>query len=184
VRLAFTVVLLSFGFLYVEGWLCTAESPCMCHHPTPGSDVYWMGCLMNPCPAMPTIAAMPAGSLFVHHPQVSGCDGMIPGVYYTPAYGGGACIPVGSVDSGFECCETTSGWFAAPNDPSCARDTVGVEAPVAVAVRHKDPPIIVPQPHPELGQHPHHDKKPHNGGAHSVGNPDDEGICEQHRALR
>jgi len=144
----FVGVILVYGGLNVEAWLCTADNPCMCHHPAPNSAVYMMGCLMNPCPSMPAINDMPAGSLFVHHPQVNGCDNMIPGVFYNPGYGGGACIPIGSLDSGYRCCETTSGGFADPSDPSCARDSVTVASPSHTGThrRHFDPPIIHPQP--------------------------------------
>jgi len=105
---------------------------------------------------------------------------MIPGVYYNPGYGGGACIPVGSVDGGYKCCETTSGGFADPSDPSCARD-VGIAAPTNVThghdhlggrshphvggsnstVRHFD--RLITSGHP-LGT-PHKKKRPSPGGA-------------------
>jgi len=179
-RLVFAVVLLC-GALNVEAWLCTAGTPCMCHHPAAGSAVYDMGCLMSPCPAMSPINSMPAGSLFVHHPQINGCSGMIPGVFYNPGYGGGACIPIGSLDSGFPCCETTSGGFAAPNDPSCARDTVTISAPGAPGsgphngthnhTRHHD--TIHPQPRatsPHQGRAhkptPHHEPNKHPKPGH------------------
>jgi len=135
----------------------------MCHHASPNAAVYQMGCLMSPCPAMSPINDLPAGSLFVHHPQVNGCGGMIPGVFYNPGYGGGACIPVSSVDSGYECCETTSGGFSTTNDPNCARDSVTLSGPnstVSPHLYHRDGPLRG-QPHATNTTKPHHSKMGH-----------------------
>jgi len=140
--------------------------------------VYEMGCLMSPCPPMSPINDMPAGSLFVHHPQINGCNNMIPGVFYNPGYGGGACISVGSVDGGWKCCETTSGGFAAPNDPHCARDTVTLDAPGSTSPhsggrnhsRHFDDPI--PSSHRSINKvhhGGHSGQKGHGGGKHKGG---------------
>jgi len=102
---------------------------------------------------------------------------MIPGVFYNPGYGGGACIPVGSVDGGWKCCETTSGGFADPSDANCARDSVTSADPASELrgnnshVRHFDK--LLPSAGHSVNKVHHGDrtgpkkgpKSPHQGGS-------------------